>query len=145
MGTIINLLFGDKIAIIKSAIGIVLVLAIVGGLAWIIHQKNSAIEALAVAELARDKAIENLGTVTEINRTNQLTIAQLRSDAVLQEKLQSSLKIQQERDKLSISTLLKGIASSTAQDDAQIAPVLKNTLDSIQKMRELREKGEQSK
>lgn len=143
MGTIINLLFGDKIAIIKSAIGIVLLLAIVGGLGWIIHQKNSAIEALAVAELARDKAIENLGTVTEINRTNQLTIAQLRSDAVLQEKLQSSLKIQQERDKLSISTLLKGIASSTAQDDAQIAPVLKNTLDSIQKMRELREKGEQ--
>jgi len=63
----------------------------------------------------------------------------------LQAKAQRDLKIKIANDQAQIDSLLTDISFSTSKDDAPAAPILKKTLDSIQKMRDSREKGAEIK
>lgn len=145
MFSAISTFIANKIAVVRIVAFTTILLSVFGGLWYQNHQLESAKEDKKVALHDRDVAIENLGKVVEINAKNQITIKQMQQDQVVRDKLQRELKVKMTNDKEQIDSLLAQINYSGPQDDAPAAPILRKTIESIQKIRESRENGDENK
>ena len=112
-----------------------LVIIGLGGVWYTIHSYTSQIEQLtsANAKLTADNVQlrADVKTCTDANASNIAVIEQLRNDKKNAEEAKKQMEFQSKRDKQNIQNIMSAINSSPVSDNGKVAPVLKNTVDSI--------------
>lgn len=96
------------------------------------------------AELIQQNTVlaNDLRRAIDINVENQLAIKRLENANKLKEQAERNLKDKMKKDQQTIDGLMDKISKVKPEDDGQVANILKDTVDSIQKQREIRSKEE---
>lgn len=125
-----------------KGIAILAVLAALGGwAAWQTYQVSSAKAEAKAAKAERDEAGVARDKALEVNMANQATIGQLQQEKADIQRALSNLDADRRKNQQTINALSMTIRSM-AQDPAnkvELSPVLRATVDEIQKQRVARE------
>jgi cell division protein FtsX len=124
-----------------KTIAIILVLfVIVGGILFVKHKINS-LEKEKVELIEKNTMLANdLRRAIDVNIENQQTIKRLENANKLKEQAERNLKDKMKKDQQTIDNLMERISKVKPEDDGQVANVLKDTVDTIQKQRDDRSK-----
>lgn len=122
-------------------IAIILALfVIVGGILFVKHKINS-LEKEKVELIEKNTMLANdLRRAIDVNIENQQTIKRLENANKLKEQAERNLKDKMKKDQQTIDNLMERISKVKPEDDGQVANVLKDTVDTIQKQRDDRSK-----
>lgn len=120
-----------------TTIIIVAVLVAMGVSAFLVLNENKKLKedvqtsAATIESYRKDKE-----EVERINLQNQIEIKALQAYKDQSEQARSDLKLRISRDQQTIAALSTSINNTKPEENGPVAPVLKNTIDSIQKIRD---------
>lgn len=132
--------FTTKVVAIIAGVLIALVLS--WGTAQYLRLQATKVEA-AELKTQRDEAGRARDTAIEANKVTQATLDQLKREKEDIQKALNALEADRRRNQQVINTLADAIKaqSSDPANKVQLSPVLKTTVEGIQKQRELRQGG----
>ena len=125
---------------IKLIIAAVIVTLIAGGVLFVNHKINS-LEKEKVELIEKNARLQNdLQRAIDVNIENQQTIKRLKNANKLKEQAEKNLKDKMKKDQQAIESLIDKISKVKPEDNGTVANVLKDTVDTIQKQRDVRSK-----
>lgn len=140
-------MMGINTTAIKGTITLILIAVLgvsgVGLYFWVKHELNSKKEELVKVQEKNDTLTRDNSKLIEVNRTNENTILNLKNDQLLGRDSLNRLNSQLAEQRKSLAEISTSIKNSPKEADGQLAPVLKDALNSIQTLRDKKSlKGE---
>lgn len=125
---------------IKLIIAVVAAAVIAGGILFVKYKINSLEKEKAELIEKNTRLTNDLRRAIDVNIENQQAIKRLENANKLKEQAEKNLKDKMKRDQQTIESLIDKISKVKPEDNGTVANVLKDTVDTIQKQRDVRSK-----
>jgi len=125
---------------IKLIVLAVTVFVVLGGVLFVKHKIHSLQKEKAELIEKNTALAIDLQRAIDVNVENQQTIKRLENANKLKEQSERNLKDKMKKDQQTIDSLMDKISKVKPEDDGPVANVLKDTVDTIQKERDVRTK-----
>jgi len=140
-------MMGINTTAIKGTITLILIAVLglsgIGLYFWVKHELAAKQKEVVELKEKNEVLVRDNSTLVEVNRTNESTILNLKNDQKLGRDSLNRLNSQLAEQRKSLAEISTSIKNSPKEADGQLAPVLKDALNSIQTLRDKKSlKGE---